>query len=180
MTTRRRLHAGNLHARRPVRKPKLTAAHRASRLAWCTAHQRWPRAQWQLVLFSDESQFLVKPRDGRVRVWRRPGEQLADDAVQEVTALGGGSVMAWRGISSHYETPLYHVDGNLNGQHYLREILQPLVVPALQQIGAQAVFMDDNATPYRCRAVNTFVVQAGITRMPSPANRPDLNPIENI
>ena len=87
---------------------------------------------------------------------------------------GGG------GISSHYKTPLYHVDGNLNGQRYLQEILQPLVVPALQQIGAQAVFMDDNATPHRCRAVNTFVVQAGITRMPWPANSPDLNPIENI
>nr|KAG5697199.1 hypothetical protein BaRGS_028935 [Batillaria attramentaria] len=48
---------------------------------------------WQLVLFSDESRFLVKPRDGRIRVWRCPGEQLADDAVQEVTAFGGGSVM---------------------------------------------------------------------------------------
>nr|KAG5707485.1 hypothetical protein BaRGS_011989 [Batillaria attramentaria] len=48
---------------------------------------------WKLVLFSDESRFLVKPRDGRIRVWRRPGEQLADDAVQEVTAFGDGSVM---------------------------------------------------------------------------------------
>nr|KAG5701661.1 hypothetical protein BaRGS_027819 [Batillaria attramentaria] len=101
------------------------------------AHSRC--AEWQLVLFSDESRFLVKPRDGRIRVWRCPGEQLADDAVQEVTAFGGGSVM---------------------------------------QIGAQAVFMDDDATPHRCRTVNTFVVQAGITRMPWPANSPDLNPIE--
>nr|KAG5686791.1 hypothetical protein BaRGS_013111 [Batillaria attramentaria] len=50
---------------------------------------------WQLVLFSDESRFLVKPRVGRIRVWRRLGEQLADDAVREVTAFGGGSVMIY-------------------------------------------------------------------------------------
>ena len=180
MTIRRRLNAANLRARRPVRKPTLTPAHRARRLAWCTAHRRWTRAQWRMVLFTDESRFQVTPRDGRIRVWRRPGEQLADGAIQEVAAFGGGSVMVWGGISSHHKTPLYHVDGILNGQRYLREILQPLVVPALQQIGAQAVFMDDNATPHRCRAVNTFVVQAGITRMPWPANSPDINPIENI
>nr|KAG5692731.1 hypothetical protein BaRGS_033842 [Batillaria attramentaria] len=58
-------------------------------LPFFQAHGNW----WQLVLFSDESRFLVKPRDGRIRVWRRPGEQLADDAVQEVTAFGGGSIM---------------------------------------------------------------------------------------
>lgn len=40
MTTRRRLHAVNFHARRPVWKPKLTAANRANHLAWCTAHRR--------------------------------------------------------------------------------------------------------------------------------------------
>ena len=60
------------------------------------------------------------------------------------------------GISSHYKTPLYHVDGNLNVQRDLHEILQPLVVLALQQIGDQAVFMDDNDTKHCCRGVNTF------------------------
>nr|KAG5708558.1 hypothetical protein BaRGS_032979 [Batillaria attramentaria] len=56
----------------------------------------WCNDQWQLVLFSDESRFLVRPRDGRIRVGRCPGEQLADDAVQEVTAFGGGSVMVMK------------------------------------------------------------------------------------
>lgn len=38
MTTRRRLHAANLHARRPIRKPKLAEAHLASRRACWSEH----------------------------------------------------------------------------------------------------------------------------------------------
>lgn len=179
-TTRRRLHASALRSRRPVKKPMLTAGHRARRLAWCQDHLRWTRAQWGQVLFTDESRFMVSPKDGRIRVWRRAHEQLQDDAVQETAAFGGGSIMVWGGISRHHRTPLYHVEGMLNGQRYLQEILQPLVTAALQQIGPQAVLQDDNATPHRCRAVNTFIQEAGITRMAWPAKSPDCNPIENI
>lgn len=179
-TVRRRLHAANIRARRPVKKPKLTAGHRASRLAWCRAHEPWTRAQWGQVLFTDESRFMISPKDGRVRVWRRPGEQLMNNTLMEVTPFGGGSVMVWGGISRHHRTPLYHIDGNLNGQRYLQEIVQPMVTVALQQIGQNAILQDDNATPHRSRVVNAFIRQAGITRMPWPANSPDLNPIENV
>ena len=88
--------------------------------------------------------------------------------------------MVWGGISRHHRTPLYHVDGILTGQRYLQEILGPLAIPALQQIGPAAVPQDDNATPHRSRVVNTFMQQAGITRMVWPANSPDLNPIEQL
>lgn len=179
-TIRNRLHDARLRARRPVRKPMLTRNQKANRRAWCTAHMRWTRAQWRHVLFTDESRFCVVPDDGRERVWRRPGEELEPNAVHEVVPYGGGSVMVWGGISRHHRTPLYHVHGNLTGQRYLQEILQPLVVPALQHIGPASVLQDDNATPHRSRAVNAFVQQAGINRMVWPANSPDLNPIEQL
>lgn len=179
-TTRNRLHDVNLRARRPVKRPTLTQNHRARRRAWCTPHVRWTRAQWARVMFSDESRFCLEPSDGRVRVWRRRGEQLADDAIEERNAFGGGSVMVWGGISRYHRTPLYHVDGNLNGDRYMAEILQPLVIPALQQIGHDAIFQDDNARPHRSRAVNAFIQQAGVNRLPWPAVSPDLNPIEHL
>ena len=118
--------------------------------------------------------------DGRMWVWRRRGERLQDECVKEMTPFGGGSVMVWAGFSAHHRTPLHHVQGNLNGQRYRDEILKPLVVPALQQIGQQAVLQDDNARPHRARVVNTFLQQAGVNRMDWPACSPDLNPIENL
>ncbi|KAK7110367.1 hypothetical protein V1264_014251 [Littorina saxatilis] len=88
--------------------------------------------------------------------------------------------MVWRGISTRLRTPLYHVVGNLTGVRYQNEILQPLVVPALQAIGPRAILQDDNAPPHRSAAVNTFIQQARVNRMLWPANSPDLNPIEHM
>jgi hypothetical protein len=50
----------------------------------------------------------------------------------------------------------YIVNGNLNSQRYIDEILRPLVLSFLQQIGPNAVFQDDNARPHRGRIVNDF------------------------
>ena len=126
-------------------------------------------------MFSDESRFCLHPSDGRIRVWKVPGEQLADDAIDERVPFGGGSVMVWGGISRHTRTPLYHVEGNLNANRYVNEILRPLVIPGLQQIGPDAIFQDDNARPHRARVTNAFLEQEGVTHMPWPANSPDLN-----
>ncbi|GFS71416.1 hypothetical protein TNCV_5051221 [Trichonephila clavipes] len=34
----------------------------------------WDVTDWQKVVFSDESRFVLETDDNRVRVWRRPGE----------------------------------------------------------------------------------------------------------
>lgn len=179
-TTRNRLHAVNLRSRRAARRPKLTPAHRAARRAWCTGHVRWNHAQWNTVLFSDESRFCLEPDNRRIRVWRRLGERFVDDCVVERSHFGGGSVMVWGGISTHHKTPLYHVIGNLTGVRYRVEILRPLVIPALRQMGPGAIFQDDNATPHRARVCTDFLQQAGVNRMLWPSNSPDLNPIEHL
>ena len=54
-TIRNRLHAAGLRARKPAKRPKMTAAHRAARLRWAREHVRWNRQQWANVMFSDES-----------------------------------------------------------------------------------------------------------------------------
>jgi len=179
-TVRNRLHAAQYHARRPAKRAKLTLAHKRARRAWCTRHVRFTRQQWAQVLFSDESRFCLEHNDGRVRVWRRRGERYNEDCIQQVTAHGGGSIMVWGGISAHHRSPLYLVQGRLNGQRYRDEILLRIVVPTLQQIGPQAVFMDDNAPAHRARLVDQFLQQAGVVRMDWPASSPDLNPIENF
>ena len=49
------------------------------------------------LMFSNESRFSLEHIDGRIRVWRRPEERLAPDAVMEKAAYLGGSVMVYGG-----------------------------------------------------------------------------------
>ncbi|KAK7115972.1 hypothetical protein V1264_001738 [Littorina saxatilis] len=179
-TVRNRLRGFNLRSRRPAWRPRLTPAHRAARRAFCRRHVRWACQQWSQVLLSDESRFTLNHNDDRMRVWRRQGERYIDATVQEKVAFGGGSVMVWGAFSLYHRTPLFHVQGNLTGLRYRDEILRPLAVPALQQMGPQAVYQDDNARPHRARVVNDFLQQSGVNRMEWPACSPDLNPIENL
>ena len=74
-TIRNRLHARNLRARRPVVRQPLTRQHRLARQQWTLVHRRWTRAEWRMVMFSDESRYNVDHHDGRTHVWRRPGER---------------------------------------------------------------------------------------------------------
>ena len=114
-TIRNRLHEANLRSRRPAVRPPLTPAHRAARLAWARRHLAWTRQQWSRVLFTDESRFTMSFNDGRIRVWRRPGERFNDAVVREHDHFGGGSVMMWGGFALHHRTPLHQIHGNLNG-----------------------------------------------------------------
>ena len=70
------------------------------------------------------------------------------------------------------------VDGNLNSRRYIDEILRPVVVPYVQNMGQGALFQDDNARPHRARIVDAYL-QEQITRVDWPACSPDLNPIEH-
>lgn len=179
-TVRKRLHAANLRARKPAKKPAMTALHRQNRMRWCRQHRPWNLNMWRNVMFSDESRFCLRKLDGRVKVWRRPGERYADCCIDRVTAFGGGSIMVWGGISIIGKTRLVIVDGNLNAVRYRDEILQPVAIPYLRQLGANGILQDDNARPHRARVITDYLQNARINRMEWPANSPDLSPSEQL
>ena len=179
-TIRRRLHRAGLYARRLVKKAILMMRHRAARLQWARAHSRWTRQEWANVLFTDEMRMCLRHVDGRARVWRRRGEQHEECCVQPITAFGGGSVMVWAGMAATTKTPLILINGHLNANRYVDEILHPHVVPVAAAIGDDFELMDDNARPHRARVVDAFLAHEGIQRMVWPANSPDLNPLEHL
>ncbi|GFU08950.1 transposable element Tcb2 transposase [Trichonephila clavipes] len=74
-TISRHLVEANLKSKRPFRALPLTPEHRQLRLQWCQARSMWNVTDWQKVVFSDESRFVLGTDDNRVRVWRRPGER---------------------------------------------------------------------------------------------------------
>ncbi|KAJ8381891.1 hypothetical protein SKAU_G00026690 [Synaphobranchus kaupii] len=176
-TVRNRLHMASLHA---ARKPAMTALQRQARLRWCRQHRQWNLRMWGNVMFSDESRFCLRKLDGRIKVWRRRGERYADCCTDRVTPSNGGSVMVWGGISLTGKTELVVIEGNLNAVRYRNEILEPVAIPYLQNLGPNSILQDDNARPHSARIITEYLQNLGVERMEWPAVSPDLNPIEHL
>ncbi|GFV51262.1 HTH_Tnp_Tc3_2 domain-containing protein [Trichonephila clavipes] len=91
----RHLAETNPKTKRPFRAIPLTPEHRQLRLQWCQARLMWNVKDWQKVVFSDESRFVLGTDDNRVRVWRRPGKLYNSPyTVLRHTARTAG-VMVW-------------------------------------------------------------------------------------
>ncbi|KAK7477003.1 hypothetical protein BaRGS_00031779 [Batillaria attramentaria] len=183
-SVRNRLRATSiaLRARRVIKRPLLTDHHKRLRLAWCLARQHWNLRNWRKIHWSDESRFLLHVTDGRARVWRQPNTAYAARNIIPSVPHGGGSVMVWGCISHDCKQDLVTIRGNLTGDRYIREVLQPAVVPHFDAhpLATRPVFMDDNARPHRSRAVAAYLQQEAATALPWPAISADLNPLEHV
>ncbi|GFV01430.1 transposable element Tcb1 transposase [Trichonephila clavipes] len=83
------------------------------------------------------------------------------------------------GFGYHSRTPLVGVAGTLNSQRYISEVLEPVVLPYLQDL-ATAIFQQDNARPHVAHIVQWFFVNHQIELPRWPARSPDLSPIEKL
>ncbi len=81
-------------SRRPQRVPLLSAKNRKGRLQFAQAHQNWTIEDWKNVAWSDESWFLLRHSDGRVRIWCKEHESM-DPSCLVSTVQAGGGVMVW-------------------------------------------------------------------------------------
>jgi len=181
-TVRNRLKSAGLKSRRVIKRPLLADRHRRSRLAWCLARRGWNLRTWRKIHWSDESRFLLHVTDGRMRVWRHKNTAYTPRNIQPTVPYGGGSVMVWGCISHDCKLDLVTIQGNLTGDQYIRDVLQPVVVPHFDNhpLATRPVYMDDNARPHRSRAVTAYLQSEAVTSVPWPAMSPDLNPIEHI
>ncbi|GFS77005.1 transposable element Tcb2 transposase [Trichonephila clavipes] len=91
----------------------------------------WNVTDWQKVVFSDESRFVLGTDDNRVRVWRHPGEWYnSSHIVLRHTARKAG-VKVWGGIAYDSRSTLIVMRGTLTGQRYVDDILRPHTLPWL-------------------------------------------------
>ena len=103
---------------------------------------------------------------------RRPDESL------EIQSYSNGL-----GCISHDCKPdLVTIQGNLTGDQYIRDVLQPVVVPHFDDhpLDTRSVYMYDNARPHSSRAVTAYLQSEAVTYVHWPAMSPDLNPIDHI
>ncbi|GFV50040.1 transposable element Tcb1 transposase [Trichonephila clavipes] len=150
-TIRRHLYQNGLSAKRPLLCLPLTQNHRRLRCQWCD-ESRMGAAEWNEVVFTDESRICLQHHVGRIR----------------------------RGIGHHHSrSPLVRIVGTLKSQRYISEVLEPVVLPYLQGL-ATAILQQDNERPHVARIVQRFFVNQQIELLPWPARSPDISPIVNM
>ncbi|GFU12097.1 transposable element Tcb1 transposase [Trichonephila clavipes] len=79
-TIRSRLQQSGLSTRRPLLGLPLTQNHRRLRHQWSDERRMWA-AEWNEVVFTDESRICLQHHDGRIRVWRHRGERMLNSCV---------------------------------------------------------------------------------------------------
>ncbi|GFS82192.1 transposable element Tcb1 transposase [Trichonephila clavipes] len=79
-TIRRRLQQSGLSARRPLLGLPWTQNHRRLGRQWYDERRMWA-AEWNEVVFMDESRICLQHHGGRIRVWRHRGERMLNSCV---------------------------------------------------------------------------------------------------
>ncbi|GFW20459.1 transposable element Tcb1 transposase [Trichonephila clavipes] len=136
-------------------------------------------AEWNEVVFTDESRICLPHHDGRIRVWRHRGERMLNSCFMLRHTGPAPGTMVWGGIGYLSHTHLVRIASTLHSQRYISEVLEPVVLPYLQGL-ATAIFQQDNTRPHVARIAQRFFANHQIELLPWPAHSPDLSPIENI
>ncbi|GFT42751.1 BRCA1-associated protein [Trichonephila clavipes] len=153
-TVYRRLGHIGLYARRPVRCIPLTATHCRLRLTWSREHALWTPQQWSCVMFSDESRFTLQSDSHRTLIWRAPGTRYHQENTIERHRYGGVGWLVWGGIILGSRTDLHVESVTMTGYIYRDVILEQHVRLFRGTMGAEFLFMDDNARPHRANIVD--------------------------
>ncbi|GFT02102.1 transposable element Tcb1 transposase [Trichonephila clavipes] len=155
----------DLYARRPVRCVPLTATHCRLRLTWSREHALWTPQQWSCVMFSDESRFSLQSDSRRTLIWRAPGTRYHQENTIERHRYGGTGWLVWGRIILGSRTDLHVQRVTMTGQIYRDVILEQHVRLFRGAMGAEFLFMDDNARPHRANIVDECLQSEVITRM---------------
>ena len=91
-------------------------------------------------------------------------ENAMQIAVLTVTAFGGGSIMVWGGISVRVKTDLI-IEGNLTAVSYRDDIMEPVVIPYLQNMAPNAILQDDNTCHHRAQIIEEYFQNLEVKRM---------------
>ncbi|GFX92201.1 transposable element Tcb1 transposase [Trichonephila clavipes] len=179
-TVYRRLWNIGVYALWPVRCVPHTATHCRLRLTWSREHALWTPQQRFCVMFSDESGFSLQSDSHRTLIWRAPGTRYHQGNTIERHNYGGAGWLVWGGNILGSRTDLHVQSVKMTGHIYRYIILEQQVRLFRGAMGAEFLFMDDNARPHRANVVDECLQSEDITRMDWPVYSPDLNPMEHV
>ncbi|GFU45742.1 transposable element Tcb1 transposase [Trichonephila clavipes] len=126
-------------------------------------------------MFSGESRFSLQCDSRRTLIWRAPGTRYHQK--NTIERLRWFRMAVWGGISLGSRTDLHVQSVTMTGHIYQDVILEQHARLFRGAMGAEFLFMDDNARPHRANIVDECLQSEDITRIDWPAYSPDLNPI---
>ena len=164
-----------------VSKPYLLPRHVQARKRWANMHKYWDMGHWGRVIFSDKSNFTMKPSRRRAGVWRREGERYKTINLVPTFKSGNASISVWAAFSIKGRTPLVLIEVNLNQALYLNILKHYLLPFADERHGSRenAIYQQDGCGTHRAKSVSSFLDAEKVQLLPCPAQSSDLNPIEN-
>ena len=180
-TIRRVIRKEGFNGRVARKKPFINETNRKRRLDFARQYVSKDEHFWSNVIFCDESKFNLFGSDGKVMVWRKPNDELKHGCVKTTVKHGGGNVMVWGCVSAHGTGELFFIDEIMKWPLYLH-ILKTNLLSSAAKMGIRRTFhfYQDNDRKHCAAAVKEWLLYNCPKVIKTPAQSPDLNPIENL
>ena len=128
-TVRRQLHGQGVYSHIAAQKPIISSVNRQHWVTWCTRTLPWTVDEnWKMLIFSDESRFSLAFNDGRVRVWRTPGERFYPECLSQIVRNSATSVMVWGCIGYYGVGQLAVLPARVNAQSYIETLMKTYMI----------------------------------------------------
>jgi len=169
-TIKRRLHDAGLYSKPPLLKPYLKINHIEKRLTWALANRE---RDWNNVIFTDEStiQLFANPS----KVWKRKGEKIIAHTVKHPP-----KIHIWGSLSSKGFGKLIIFTGILDSTKLCKIYKKGLLPVAKEWFGDNWLLYEDNDPKHKSRYSKAWKSTHSVNEMTTPAQSPDMNPIENV
>ncbi|KAI7955142.1 hypothetical protein MJO28_005542 [Puccinia striiformis f. sp. tritici] len=169
-----------------VKKPYVNDKQKKNRLRFAREHSSWTVADWERVIWSDESSFEIGKNSELVRVWRTKQQKYNLECLEPTFKSGRSSTMVWGAFFGITKTPLVFIPpGQRKAANFIRNVYMPGLVPFLKDkdpdCSRRLLLMEDGAPVHTAKLSAKFRAEAKIDKIPKwPSQSPDLNPIENV
>jgi len=175
-TIKRYLRKSGLFGQVSARKPLLSQSQVKRRTQWCKSYSSFKAADWDRIIFSDESRVSTFTY-GRRYVWRPINARYNHRYTCKTVKYGGTSVLVWGAIRSDGNRILIKCPPRLDSLEYQHILSRGL--PELYD--SHLVFMQDGAPCHRSCSTMEFLDKENVCLLSDwPAQSPDLNIIENM